>query len=95
MNVSEMLERVKQSLRITTDAFDIQITSLINSAVLDLGIAGVEAEVDDLMLTAITTYVAMHFGDPDNYDRLKLSYAEQKAQLQMSTGYTTWVVTNG
>lgn len=95
MNVSEMLERVKQSLRITTDAFDIQITSLINSAVLDLGIAGVEGEVDDLMLTAITTYVAMHFGDPDNYDRLKLSYAEQKAQLQMSTGYTTWVVTNG
>lgn len=95
MNVSEMLERVKQSLRITTDAFDIQITSLINSAVLDLGIAGVEGAVDDLMLTAITTYVAMHFGDPDNYDRLKLSYAEQKAQLQMSTGYTTWVVTNG
>jgi len=95
MNGSEMLERVKLSLRIVTDAFDTQILGLINSAVLDLGIAGVEACPDELMLTAVTTYVAMHFGDPDNYDRLKKSYDEQKAQLQMASGYTNWVVDNG
>lgn len=90
MNTSEILARVKLSLRIKTAAFDTQITGLINSAILDLGIAGVSAYIDEIMLTAITAYVAMHFGDPDNYDRLKKSYDEQKAQLQMSSGYTNW-----
>jgi hypothetical protein len=32
----------------------------------------------------------MRFGSPPDYDRLKASYDEQKAQLQMSTGYTDW-----
>jgi hypothetical protein len=32
----------------------------------------------------------MNFGEPDQYDRLKKSYDEQKAQLGMATGYTTW-----
>jgi hypothetical protein len=35
--------------------------------------------------TAAITYVAMNFGDPDDYDRLKKSYDEQKAQLATFT----------
>ena len=30
------------------------------------------------------------FGEPDEYDRLKKSYDEQKAQLSTCTGYTDW-----
>ena len=29
----------------------------------------------------------VNFGSPSDYDRMKASYDEQKAQLQMATGY--------
>ncbi len=87
-----LLNKVKVSLRIVTTAFDSEITDLINAALLDLQIAGVsETEMTDaLIIRAVTTYVRMHFGQPDDYDRLKASYDEQKAQLSMATGWTTW-----
>lgn len=87
------IDSVKLSLRVTTPAFDTEITELINAAVADLGIAGVTniSETDPLILRAITTYVRLNFGQPDDYDRLKRSYDEQKAQLGMATGHTEWV----
>lgn len=93
MTSAEMLANCKTAMRITTDAFDDEITSYINAAELDLGIAGVIYEaVDDLVQKAIITYVRMSFGNPPNYDRLKAAYDEQKAQLQVATGYTEWGV---
>ena len=88
-----MLEKVKLALRITTDAFDSELLELIEAARQDLGIAGVvvPAEIDAIVSRAITTYCKIHFGEPDEYDRLKASYDEQKAQLSMATGYTTWI----
>ncbi len=87
-----MLEKVKLALRISTDAFDSELTGLIAAAKLDLGIAGVTvpATLDEIVELAIITYCKVHFGEPDDYDRLKASYDEQKAQLSMATGYTTW-----
>ena len=89
-----MLSKVKLALRITTDAFDSELTDLINAALLDLGIAGVNefeaTTTDALIIRAVITYCKVHFGEPDEYDRLKASYDEQKAKLGMATGYTTW-----
>ena len=87
-----MLAKVKLALRITTDAFDTELTDLIAAAKIDLGIAGVElpSTRDEICQLAIITYCKLHFGEPDEYDRLKASYDEQKAQLSMSTGYTVW-----
>ena len=87
-----MLELVKLALRITTTAFDPELTMLIAAAQVDLGIAGVTlpSTLDEICQMAIITYVKMNFGEPDEYDRLKASYDEQKAQLSMATGYTTW-----
>lgn len=45
---------------------------------------------DPLVQRAIITYCKVNFGEPDEYDRLKASYDEQKAQLSMATGYTAW-----
>lgn len=88
------LEKVKLSLRIITDLFDQELTDLIEAALRDLGIAGVDGELvvlsDPLVLRAVTTYCRMHFGQPEDYDKLKASYDEQKAQMSMATGYTTW-----
>lgn len=87
-----MLELVKLALRITTDAFDTELNMLIAAAQTDLGIAGVTLpeELDPICQRAVITYCKMNFGEPDEYDRLKASYDEQKAQLSMATGYTEW-----
>ena len=63
---------------------------LIKAAQLDLHIAGVIDSNDALVKRAIITYVKMHTGNPPDYDHLKASYDEQKAQLMVATGYTQW-----
>ena len=87
-----MLTIVKLALRIQTNAFDMELLDLIEAAKVDLGIAGVVVpdQLDSIVRTAIITYVKLHFGEPDEYDRLKRSYDEQKAQLVTATGYTAW-----
>ena len=87
-----MLEQVKTALRITTDAYDDELNNLIEAAQLDLGIAGVivPADLDAIVKVAIITYCKIHFGSPEEADRLKASYDEQKGQLQTATGYTGW-----
>lgn len=42
---------------------------------------------DQLLIRAIITYVRLHFGTPDDYDKLERSYFEQKAQLITASGY--------
>lgn len=95
--MEEVLTAVKMALRVKTDAFDSEITALINAATADLGIAGVTNRLltDPLVLRAVITYVRLHFGQPDDYERLKRSYDEQKAQMSMATGYTDWGETDG
>ena len=92
-----MLDKVKLALRITTDVFDDELNDLIRAAELDLGVAGVAVpgDQDELTALAVVTYCKLHFGEPDNYDRLKQSYDEQKGQLAIATGYTDWGCLNG
>lgn len=92
-----IIEKVKMALRITTSDFDDEITDLINACLLDLQIAGVvlptDETDDELILNAVKTYCKIHFGDVvgvEMLERLKSSYDEQKAQMQMSSGYTDW-----
>ena len=87
-----MLSEVKTALRIKTNKYDSELTGLIAAAQLDMGIAGVVLpdELDELVKQAVITYCKMRFGLPEDYDRLKKSYDEQKAQLSTATGYTNW-----
>lgn len=89
------LGKVKMALRISTTAYDDELTDLMEAAQQDLGVAGVviPEELDALVTRAIITYCKVHFGLPDDADRLKRSYDEQKAQLVTCTGYTEWGVT--
>lgn len=90
-----MLESVKVALRISTCKYDNELNDLIEAAVADLGIAGVDVPFEDdaLIKRAIITFCKLSFGLPEDYDRLKRSYDEQKAQLSNATGYTEWKVT--
>lgn len=86
------LDDVRMALRITTTAYNTELTNLISAAMQDLGIAGVEVPqtLDEICLRAVITYCKMSFGLPEDYDRLKRSYDEQKAQLATHTGHTNW-----
>lgn len=87
-----MLQAVKLALRITTDAFDSELNDLIEAGLIDLNQAGVSNvdTTDPMIKRAVITFCKLNFGQPDDYDRLKKAYDEQKAQLGMATGYTTW-----
>lgn len=88
-----LIDKCRMALRVTTTAYDTELEEYIAAARLDLGIAGVEIGAnDELINKAIMTYVRMSFGAPDNYEQLKASYDEQKAQLMNATGYTDWGV---
>ena len=92
----DFLDIVKTALRIMTEGFDDELELLIEAAQQDLGIAGVvvPAELDSIVSRAIITYCKMSFGLPEDYDKLKASYDEQKAQLSNATGYTDWSASN-
>ena len=91
-----ILDKVKLALRLTVEDYDPDLLSLIDAAKIDLGIAGVvlPANLDAICERAIICYVRLHFDrmDDGEYDRLKASYDEQKAQLVTATGYTDWGV---
>ena len=88
-----MLNTVKNALRLRTNIYDSAITALISAALADLGITDIDKNLlvstttDALIIQAVITYCRCHFGSPDDYERLKASYDEQKAQLLMATGY--------
>lgn len=94
ISADTILNKVNVALRRSGNSVPLndELKDLIEAAQMDLGIAGVVVpdELDKLVLKAIITYCKMSSGLPEDYDRLKKSYDEQKAQLATATGYTNW-----
>ncbi len=98
-----MLNRVKLALLITSNDFDTELTTLIEAACKDLGIAGVEgltvstSTTDAIVIQAIITYCGYQFelihGELSRSEKFKRAYDEQKSQLSMAEGYTVWSAT--
>lgn len=88
----ELLDEVKLALRLTTQAYDNELNGLILAAFEDLGVAGVVTANPEnpLIRRAVITYCKLHFGSPADFDRLKSTYDEQKAQMSTCTGFTSW-----
>lgn len=95
--LSELLASAKVVVRLHTTAFDEEISDLLKACEGDL-IArnAIKAEqlqsspVDPLIKRAMMTFVRAYFGTPEEPQRLKADYDEQKATLMMTTGFTTW-----
>ena len=91
-----ILQKVNVALRRSgnSELLNDELVDLIEAAQEDLGIAGVVVpdRLNKLVLKAIITYCKMSSGLPEDYDRLKKSYDEQKAQLSNATGFTEWQV---
>lgn len=95
--LAALLTSAKLQVRLHTNAFDSQLEDLIEAAAADLihrnAIQPNQVEsnpVDPLIKRAIMTFVAAHFGTPENPERLMKDYDEQKATLMMTTGFTNW-----
>ena len=98
-----LIDKVKTACRVTGTAYDDELTDLISAAFADMGITDikssmlVETNINPLILRAVTTYCKMNFGyatlTEEQYSRLKESYDEQKAQMLMSSTFTTWGAT--
>lgn len=91
--LQQLLGKAKLSLRISTDAFDTEISDLISAAIEDMETRGVlvDAQADSPKVTlAILTYVKAYFGEPEYPERLKASYDEQLMKLMTTSNYTNW-----
>lgn len=85
-----MLQSVKSSVRIINDKFDSELTDLIESAKMDLLIAGVAKtdEADPLIKRAIILYCKANFGlDNKDSEKYQKSYEILKEKLSLCGDY--------
>ena len=87
-----MLERVKVANRITTNAYDAELTEMIEEAMADIRMKGITetAQSDPNIRRAVVLYCSIHHGQRDDRDMLQKAYDDLKSRLGMRTGYTDW-----
>lgn len=98
--LNNLLTKAKTALRVTTTAFDDEIKDIISAGYEDLETRGVqivviEDSVSPMVLRTLLTYTRMYFGDPDNWDKLRVAYDRQLGQLMTTSGYTNWGDSDG
>jgi hypothetical protein len=92
------LADVKKVLRITSSAYDTEVSNLISAAQEDLKIFSIVPEkvvdTDPLVRNAIITYVKAQFGwdNPDS-EKLMTSYESQKSALALVRKYNGYTIT--
>lgn len=99
---TSLIADAKLRLRLHTNAFDNEISDLIDAAATDLirhnAIQSSQLDnttIDPLIKRAIMTFTRAYFGQPDDQERLQKDYEDQKAMLMTTTGYTDWGDING
>jgi len=91
-----ILDDVKISLRISSSAYDTEITDLIASCKADLLLSGVNTDddTDTLIKRCINSYVKAYFGynNPDA-DRLIEAYESLRRHLALTQSYSFYALT--
>lgn len=84
-----MIDAVKLTLRITTDAFDDELMMLINSCKIDLNLVGVNIinEDDDRIRNAICLYCKANFGYRDDSQKFQNAYISLRDSMALSSKY--------
>ena len=92
--ICELIVAAEKDLRIAgveidgESLFEITVTTDAITNEKNINVTDNSTIEDALIMTAIKTYVRMHFGSPPDYDRLEKSYDLQRRQLANATGYT-------
>ena len=91
-----MLNAIKLALRISTNAFDSEIQTLIDAAIAEMAGLGVTASTstttDPQIISAVVAYCKWQFGNNEDADRWRDIYHIKLGQLKTMTGYTDWEV---
>lgn len=91
-----MLNAIKLALRISTNAFDSEIQTLIDAAIAEMAGLGVtaatSATTDPQIISAVVAYCKWQFGNNEDADRWRDIYHIKLGQLKTMTGYTDWDV---
>ena len=84
-----LFEKIKKGLRISHSALDDEISLNIDTAKLDLQLAGVEKldDNDALIIKAMTLYCRWQFDYDNQADRYELAYTALKIALSLSGDY--------
>lgn len=81
-----MIYKVKTALRITTDAYNDEIQTLITAAGAELSANGVDicnTEFDELITVAVINYCKAYFGKDPNTERYLKAYDNIKLYLML------------
>ena len=91
-----MLNAIKLALRISTNAFDSEIQTLIDAAIAEMAGLGVTAATstttDPQIISAVVAYCKWQFGNNEDADRWRDIYHIKLGQLKTMSGYTDWDV---
>ena len=92
--ISELVTIVKTALRVTTTAFDSEITLLVNDCLSEMRTMGILVDAmglsDFQIQSTVIAYVKWRFGDADNKDDFERIYHTKLAQLMHTTNYVNW-----
>lgn len=89
-----MLNKVKLALRIGNNAYDAEITDLINACKKELELAGIASsniqDTDEMIIQTVISYCKAYFGyDNPDADRYIRSYESLKAFLCLNYNVST------
>lgn len=87
--MNELISRVRQALRIKTEAFDDEIADLIDACRIDLNVAGATMyDVNDpLCIQATVLYCKAYFGFSEESDKYIVRYEALRAAMANSSDY--------
>ena len=66
----------------------VRFNGTVSFEVTQSGVTDNSTLTDNLVIRAIITYVRMYFGSPDDFERLRTAYRDQKAMLMNCSSYT-------
>ena len=83
-----LLGTVKLAMGISTNAFDVELTALIDACKTELRIAGVvSSEVDSLFTQAIIFYCKAYFRNDDRSERYQKAFEKVRDAMSLAGEY--------
>lgn len=86
--MEEYIEKIKERLRITSDAFDAEVEDLVNACRKDMELSGIYGDLDNpLYFQAVVLYEKTYFGSSDDAEKTQKAYEALKTSMSLAGGY--------
>ena len=86
--MEEYIEKIKERLRIVSDAFNDEIRALADACMKDMELSGIYGEISNpLYFQAIVLYEKAYFGAGDDTEKMQKAYEALKVSMSLAGGY--------